>query len=266
MALHFPDIDPIAVRLGPIAIRWYALAYITGLVLGWRYVRWLAEKSKARITALQIDDFLVWATVGVVLGGRLGYILFYKPSYYLSHPLEVVQLWNGGMSFHGAAVGVIAAIVLFAWSQKIEILVLGDLVCCAEPIGQFFGRIANFINGELWGRVTDESVPWAMVFPRAEDGLLRHPSQLYEAGLEGLALFVVLHLLWRREPLRSRPGFLAGAYLIGYGLARIVCEFFRQPDDFLGFLWGGATMGQLLSIPLILVGSAFILRAKKKAA
>lgn len=265
MALQFPDIDPVAVRLGPVVIRWYALAYIAGLALGLKYVHWLAAKGKARITALQIDDFFVWATLSVVLGGRLGYILFYKPSYYLSHPLEIFQLWNGGMSFHGAAVGVIAAIVLFARIRKIEILVLGDLVCCAEPIGQFFGRVANFINGELWGRVTDESVPWAMVFPRAEDGLLRHPSQLYEAGLEGLALFVALHLLWRREAIRNQPGWLAGAYLIGYGLARIVCEFFRQPDDFLGFLWGGATMGQLLSIPLILAGSTFILRAQRAA-
>jgi phosphatidylglycerol:prolipoprotein diacylglycerol transferase len=265
--LQFPEFDPIAIHFTPTyGIRWYALAYITGLVAGWRYMRWMAAKAKARISATQIDDFLVWATVGVVLGGRLGYILFYKPSYYFANPLEMVQLWNGGMSFHGAAVGVIAAIVLFCRTQKIEILVLGDLVCCAQPIGQFFGRVANFINGELWGREADPSVPWAMVFPHDPDQLLRHPSQLYEAGLEGLALFVILHLLWRQEAIRNRPGFLAGAYLIGYGVARIISEFFRQPDDFMGFLWAGATMGQLLSIPLLIVGSLFILRAKKKAA
>jgi phosphatidylglycerol:prolipoprotein diacylglycerol transferase len=264
MALQFPDIDPIAIRLGPIAIRWYALAYITGLVGGWRYMRWMAERSKAQISGLQIDDFLVWATVGVVLGGRLGYILFYKPSYYFAFPAEILQLWHGGMSFHGAVLGVVAAIILFSRRNRLNILVLGDLVCCAEPIGQFFGRIANFINGELWGRVTDADLPWAMVFPNGGPEP-RHPSQLYEAGLEGALLFVILHLLWRRPSIRNRPGFLSGAYLIGYGLARIIVEFFRQPDDFMGFLWGGATMGQLLSLPLMAIGLTLILRAKRTA-
>ena len=223
-------------------------------------------KAKARITALQIDDFLVWATLGVVLGGRLGYVLFYKPSYYFADPLEILQLWHGGMSFHGGALGVIAALILLsAASRRSRSWCSAIWSAAPQPIGQFFGRVANFINGELWGRVTDDSVPWAMVFPGGGPEP-RHPSQLYEAGLEGLALFVILHLLWRQESIRNRPGFLAGAYLIGYGIARIIAEFFRQPDDFMGFLWAGATMGQLLSVPLIVVGSLFILRAKKKAA
>jgi phosphatidylglycerol:prolipoprotein diacylglycerol transferase len=168
------------------------------------------------------------------------------------------------MSFHGAVLGVVAAIILFSRRNRLNILVLGDLVCCAEPIGQFFGRIANFINGELWGRVTDADLPWAMVFPNGGPEP-RHPSQLYEAGLEGALLFVILHLLWRRPSIRNRPGFLSGAYLIGYGLARIIVEFFRQPDDFMGFLWGGATMGQLLSLPLMAIGLTLILRAKRTA-
>lgn len=265
MALQFPDIDPVAIRIGPAVIRWYALSYIAGLTGGWRYLRWLAEKSKSKLTALQIDDFLVWATIGTVLGGRLGYMLFYKPSYYLANPAEILQLWHGGMSFHGGALGVITALILYCRRYKIELFEFGDLLCCVVPLGLFFGRVANFINGELWGREADPSVPWAMVFPHDPDQLLRHPSQLYEASLEGLALLVILHLLWRSEAVRQRRGILSGALLAGYGIARATCEFFRQPDDFLGFLWGGATMGQLLSMPLIIVGAIMILRAKKAA-
>jgi len=262
MALQFPDIDPVAIRLGPVVIRWYALSYIAGLFGGMLYLRWLAEKSKAAFSKVQIDDFLMWAMVGVVLGGRLGYVLFYKPSFYLSDPIQVLYLWHGGMSFHGGALGVIAALILYCRKNSISILEFGDLLCCVVPLGLMFGRIANFINGELFGRVADEQVPWAMVFP-AGGPEPRHPSQLYEAGLEGLALLAILHILWRQEGLRRRRGFLAGMFLAGYGIARATCEFFRQPDDFLGFLWGGATMGQLLSLPLILIGGFFMLKAKK---
>ncbi len=265
MAMQFPDIDPVALRLGPVVIRWYALSYIAGLTGGWRYLRWLAAKSQAKFTALQIDDFLVWATIGTVLGGRLGYILFYKPSFYLADPLQILQLWHGGMSFHGGALGVITALILYCRRYKISILEFGDLLCCVVPLGLFFGRVANFINGELWGRVADDSVPWAMVFPSDPSQLPRHPSQLYEAGLEGLALLAILHLLWRSEAVRERRGTLAGVFLLGYGIARAVVEFFRQPDDFLGFLWGGATMGQLLSAPLMAAGLIMIVRAKRKA-
>ena len=264
MALQFPDIDPVALRLGPVVIRWYALAYIAGLTGGWRYLRWLATKSHAKITALQIDDFLVWATFGTVIGGRLGYVLFYKPSFYFADPIHILYLWQGGMSFHGGALGVITALILYCRRYKIDLLEFGDLLCCVVPLGLFFGRVANFINGELWGRVTDDSVPWAMVFPNAGPEP-RHPSQLYEAGLEGLALLVILHVLWRNEAVRLRRGTLSGVLLLGYGVARAFVEFFRQPDDFLGFLWGGATMGQLLSVPLMVVGLLMIIRAKKVA-
>ena len=248
MALNFPDIDPVAIRLGPAEVRWYALAYIAGLLGGWRYLRWLVARSKLVVSNLQIDDFITWATLGVVLGGRLGYVLFYKPGFYLSDPLQIVYLWHGGMSFHGGALGVIIALILYCRHNKIPILGFGDLLCCVVPLGLMFGRIANFINGELYGRVAPEDLPWAMIFPAAGPEP-RHPSQLYEAGLEGLTLLILLHLLWRSENLRNRGGLLSGVFLAGYGLARGFVEFFRQPDEFLGFLWGGATMGQLLSLP-----------------
>jgi phosphatidylglycerol---prolipoprotein diacylglyceryl transferase len=262
MALAFPDFDPVAVRLGPLAIRWYALAYIAGLLAGWRYTRWLTARPPHAMKPEQVDDFLVWATLGVVLGGRLGFVLFYKPLYYLSQPAEIFALWKGGMSFHGGALGVIIAIILFAWKNRLNFLTVGDTICTVVPIGLMFGRIANFINGELFGRPAPEDLPWAMVFP-AGGPVPRHPSQLYEASLEGLLLLIVMHFLWRRESLRLRRGFLSGAFLAGYGLCRIVGEFFRQPDSYLGYLWGGATMGQLLSIPLILVGILLMVRAKR---
>lgn len=264
MALQFPDIDPAIVRIGPIAIRWYALAYIAGLLGGWKYTRWLVSRPPFAMSPLQVDDFLVWATMGVVLGGRLGYVLFYKPLYYLAHPAEIVMVWQGGMSFHGGALGVIVAIVLFARHNKLNLLAIGDTICTVVPMGLLFGRIANFINGELFGRPAPEDLPWAMIFP-AGGPVPRHPSQLYEAGMEGLILLCVMHLLWRNASFRMRPGALSGAFLAGYGIARIIGEFFRQPDANLGFLWGGATMGQLLSIPLVLVGAVLIVRAKAPA-
>jgi phosphatidylglycerol:prolipoprotein diacylglycerol transferase len=252
LALTFPVIDPIAIQIGPLAIRWYALAYLTGLLTGWWYVRHLARRTSASPTGDQVDDFLVWATLGVVLGGRLGYVLFYKPGYYLSNPLEILQVWHGGMAFHGGVLGVLAALFLFSRRHKLSFLRLADLVCAAAPLGLFFGRIANFINNELWGRQAPD-VPWAMVFPGAGD-VPRHPSQLYEAALEGLVLFVVLHLLWRVPAIRERQGFIAGAFLAGYGIARFIIEFFREPDSFLGTLAAGLSMGQLLSLPMILLG------------
>ena len=258
----FPEIDPVALRLGPLAIRWYALAYIAGLMGGWRYVRWLCTRPPRALTPLQVDDFLVWATLGTVLGGRLGYVLFYKPLYYLSNPADILAVWHGGMSFHGGALGVFLAIVLFARRHRIVLLSMGDTIAPAAPIGLFFGRIANFINGELFGRQAPDDLPWAMIFPGGGP-VARHPSQLYEAGLEGLVLFVLLSLAWRCEGLRLRSGFLSGGFMAGYGFARIAAEVFRQPDAHLGFLWGGATMGQLLSIPFILVGGVLMLRARR---
>ncbi|HVI53275.1 MAG TPA: prolipoprotein diacylglyceryl transferase [Candidatus Sulfotelmatobacter sp.] len=264
MAIAFPDIDPVAIKLGPLAIRWYALAYISGLLGGWGYLRRLIRKAPHAMTELQVDDFIVWATLGVVLGGRIGFVLFYKPSFYLENPIEIFSVWKGGMSFHGGALGVITAIILFSRRHGLNLFAVGDLICVAQPLGQLFGRIANFINGELFGRPTDGDLPWAMIFPTDELQVPRHPSQLYEAGLEGLALLIVLHLLWRVEAVRMKPGTLAGLFLAGYGLARIVCEFFREPDSYLGFLWGGATMGQLLSIPLVIVGISLAVFAQKR--
>jgi len=258
-ALPFPTIDPTLVEIGPFAIRWYALAYIGGIVLGWRYALRLARTSPYAFERQTLDDFLVWVTLGIVLGGRLGYVLFYQPGYFLHHPHEIVYLWQGGMAFHGGMLGVIVAIVVFARLRRIPLLALGDIVACVVPIGLFLGRVANFINGELYGRVSD--VPWAMVFPNGGD-LPRHPSQLYEAALEGLVLFVVLLLVWRLTRLKQRPGAVGGVFLAGYGLSRIAVEFAREPDAHLGFLFAGATMGQLLSVPMVLLGLALILWAK----
>ena len=250
-ALPFPAIDPVLVQFGPFAIRWYALAYIAGLLIGWRVMLQIARSPGAAVNDRQVDDFLLWATLGVVLGGRLGYVLFYKPGFYLQHPLEIFAVWQGGMSFHGGLLGVALAIVLFARRAAIPVLALADMAAAVAPIGLGLGRIANFINGELWGRVSD--VPWAMVFPTGGPDP-RHPSQLYEALLEGLVLFLLLWLLRRRVDAARQPGFITGAFLAGYGIARIVGELFREPDAHLGFLLGGTTMGQWLSVPLVLAG------------
>lgn len=252
-AIAFPDIDPIAISLGPIAIRWYAIAYIAGLLLGWRYARWLTTRPPGLLSERAMDDFLLWATLGVILGGRIGYILFYQPAYYLAHPGEVLFIWRGGMSFHGGLVGVVLAIILFARTAKVPVFALGDIIAAAVPIGLFFGRIANFVNAELYGRPTD--LPWGVLFPG--EPVPRHPSQIYEAGLEGLVLFLVLFVLIRRGALERR-GFVTGAFLTGYALARALVEFVREPDAHLGFLIGGATMGQLLSLPMLLIGIAIL--------
>lgn len=261
-ALPFPNIDPILFQIGPIAIRWYGLAYVAGLVLAWRYVRALADQRPKTLKARDVDDFLVWATLGVILGGRLGYVVFYNAGYFLENPFAVFETWKGGMSFHGGLLGVITATLLFCRKRKIPVLELGDMVAAAAPIGLLFGRAANFINGELFGRTTD--VPWAMVFPHGGP-VPRHPTQIYEALLEGVVLFAVLFVLARREEIRKRPGILIGVFLVGYGVARISVEFFRQPDAHIGLLLGGSTMGQWLSVPMLLIGVIFILRARPKA-
>jgi len=257
--IPFPTFDPVLISIGPIAIRWYALAYIVGIILGWLYARAVIRSEQpwggpAPLTVADYDDFVLWVTLGIILGGRAGYVLFYNPSYFAAHPLEVFQLWKGGMSFHGGFLGCVLAVGLFARFRDISFLSLADLTCAAGTIGIFLGRIANFVNGELWGRPTD--VPWAMVFPTGGP-LPRHPSQLYEALLEGLVLFAVLGLLIRAGALK-RPGLVTGAFALGYGVARSFCELFREPDPQLGFLWGGLTMGMLLSLPLMLAGIAFM--------
>jgi phosphatidylglycerol:prolipoprotein diacylglycerol transferase len=259
--LLFPQFDPVIVQIGPFGIRWYALAYITGLVLGWRLLRYLVRQSPAVATPLQADDFLTWATLGVVLGGRLGYVLFYQPSVYLAHPAVILAVWEGGMSFHGGALGVTIAILWFCRRNAVPLLGFADRVAVCVPIGLGLGRIANFINGELWGRPAPDWLPWAMIFPNAGP-MPRHPSQIYQALMEGLVLFVVMFALSRREAIRARFGCLSGAFLVGYGIARIVGETFREPDAFLGFLIGGATMGQLLSVPMVLAGAWLILRTR----
>ena len=266
-AIPFPNIDPVLIEIGPFAIRWYALAYIAGLLLGWVYAARIARREeywggRAPFGKTTLDDFLLWAALGIILGGRIGYVLFYSPEHYLGAPLEIFAIWRGGMSFHGGLAGTALAIYWFARRRGLPMLSLGDVISAAAPIGLFFGRIANFINGELFGRVSD--VPWAVVFP---DGgpVPRHPSQLYEALLEGLVLFVVLNLLIRRGAL-AKPGTVFGAFLVGYGVARIFAEFFRMPDAQIGFLWGGLTMGMALSVPMILAGLALIAYARARPA
>lgn len=266
LAIAFPVFDPVAIAIGPFAIRWYALAYIGGIVLGWIYARAIIRSErlwggKAPFTVTDFDDFILWVTLGIILGGRTGYVLFYNLPHFAQHPAEILELWKGGMSFHGGFLGCVAAVLLFGWKRNISVLSLGDVTCAVGPIGLLLGRLANFINGELWGRAADPSLPWAMVFPHGGP-LPRHPSQLYEAGLEGIVLFVALALLIRAGALK-RPGFVIGAFAALYGLARIASEFFREPDPQLGFLWGGLTMGMLLSVPMIVAGLVFMAMARR---
>jgi phosphatidylglycerol---prolipoprotein diacylglyceryl transferase len=271
--IPFPAISPVAVAFGPFAIRWYALAYIVGLLLGWRYCLRLAERPPNLIRRSDIDDFLVWATLGVVLGGRIGYILFYHLGLYLSEPLQMLYIWHGGMSFHGGALGVTLAMALFTRRRRLSFFAFGDIITEAIPIGLFFGRIANFINGELYGRPV--AAAWAsgmaMIFPTDPDRLPRYPSQLLEAFLEGICLFLVLVLAERRGA-RRRPGLIGGIFLAGYAVARIASEFFRQPDPQRGYYSCQVlctTEGQWLSLPVLAAGLLLIwwaMRAKPAAA
>ncbi|MBM1175397.1 prolipoprotein diacylglyceryl transferase [Microvirga arabica] len=273
MPLSFPLIDPIAFSIGPLAIRWYALAYVAGLLGGWFYAKRLAARADLwgnlrQPKPIDVDDLIVWVALGVVLGGRVGYVLFYNLGSYLSQPLEIFAVWRGGMSFHGGFLGAVLAIVLFARSRGLNPLAILDMAAVVTPIGLFFGRIANFINGELWGRPAPD-FPYAVVFPHAGP-VPRHPSQLYEAFGEGLILFIVMAFAARRFGFR-RPGLLGGIFVLGYALARIAAEFFREPDAQLGFLFGssvealggGITMGMLLSIPMALVGVGAIVMAAR---
>lgn len=267
LTIAFPVFDPIAIALGPIVIRWYALAYIGGIVLGWVYARALIKRERlwggpSPVSLLQFDDFILWVTLGIILGGRTGYVLFYNLDFFIAHPAEILELWKGGMSFHGGFLGCVVAVMAFAWKRGISILSLGDITCAVGPIGLLLGRLANFINSELWGRPADSSVPWAMVFPTGGP-LPRHPSQLYEAGLEGIVLFLILALMIRAGALK-RPGLILGAFIFFYALARITGEFFREPDPQLGFLWGGLTMGMLLSVPMIVAGLVLMVLAWRK--
>ncbi len=259
LAIPFPHIDPVAIAIGPVALRWYALAYMAGIILGWLYLRRTAAWSPAVLNREKADDFLLWATFAIVLGGRLGYVLFYKPGYFIENPLEAAMLWRGGMSFHGGLLGMAFVIWRFARTSGAPVLALADRVAMVVPIGLFFGRLANFVNAELYGRPSD--VPWAVIFPGGGP-IGRHPSQLYEATLEGLVLLAILFALGRRHSIRRRAGFLTGAFLVGYAVARIAAEVFREPDAHLGFLAAGATMGQVLSLPMLAIGAWLMARAR----
>jgi len=257
-ALPFPNIDPIIVQVGPVAIRWYGLGYIVGILFAWWYAKRMVTDTRLwanntpPMKPVDLDDFVVWAALGVVLGGRLGYVFFYDLPQFLANPLSLVAVWNGGMSFHGGMLGTIVAMVLFSWKRGINPWSMLDVVAATVPVGLGLVRVANFINSELWGRPTD--MPWGMVFP---DGgpLPRHPSQLYEAALEGLVLFLVLRVLTHHLMMLKRPRFVGGAFIFGYGLSRIFVEFFREPDAHIGYLAGGwLTMGMLLSLPMVLAG------------
>jgi phosphatidylglycerol:prolipoprotein diacylglycerol transferase len=265
--LPFPHIDPVLFHIGPLAIRWYALAYIATILLGWRYAVGIVRNQKLwthrppPADALAIDDLILWLTFGVIVGGRLGHVLFYTPSIIWTDPIEILKTWHGGMSFHGGALGVVIAGYLFARARKINPLSLGDVIVAAEPIGGFLVRIANFINGELWGRPT--TAPWGMVFPGAGP-LPRHPSQLYEAALEGIVLFLVLRWATHGKKLLNRPGVVLGMFLTGYGVIRIALENVREPDSYLPPFPFGLTMGMMLSAPMLLVGLFLIWRGMRQ--
>lgn len=256
MALPFPDIDPVAFQIGPLPLRWYALAYLAGFIGGWRYALRLAEQDDNRyLKKTDIDDFVTWAVIGVILGGRTGYVLFYQAHLYMTDPLAIMRIWEGGMSFHGGAAGVIAAMIAFAWKRKLPLLRLTDIVCAVVPIGLFFGRIANFINGELYGRIT--TAPWGIIFPRGGPEP-RHASQIYEALLEGLTLGLILFFMAQSENIRNKPGLISGVFLTGYAIFRSFIEFFREPDIQIGLIGDTITMGQLLCLPMALGGLLLI--------
>jgi phosphatidylglycerol:prolipoprotein diacylglycerol transferase len=249
MAIKFPEFDPVIINIiGPLSVTWYSLAYVTGIMIGWYYINWLLNRKL--ILNYQITDNLInYAILGILIGGRLGYVLFYDLQNYLEHPLEIIKTWKGGMSFHGGLIGLGVAIYIFARKYKIPFLILADLISCAAPIGIFFGRIANFINGELFGRATN--VPWAIYFESNPSTLL-HPSQLYEAATEGLLIFITQFILISKSNLSMKKGFLFASFLMQYSIYRFISEFFRMPDMHLGTFYN-LTMGQILSIPMFLI-------------
>ncbi len=268
MPFTFPQIDPVAFAFDVIGhhfeVHWYALAYVAGFLLGWRVAVYLTGlyKDNLRPNKDDIDDFITWAILGVLLGGRVGYVLFYNLPVYIDQPLEALKVWHGGMSFHGGALGVICALILYAKIKHVSFLRLADIATTVVPIGLLLGRLANFVNGELFGRVTESS--WGMVFPRGGD-LPRHPSQLYEAATEGLVLFIILFALMHIQAVRQHRGVVAGSFLLFYGAFRFCVEFFREPDVQLGFIFDQVTMGQILCIPMIVVGALIVIwRAKCK--
>ncbi|MBO6281811.1 MAG: prolipoprotein diacylglyceryl transferase [Alphaproteobacteria bacterium] len=257
IGLTYPEISPVIFSIGPLAVRWYSMAYLAGILLGWWMVSSRVKKYNIGLTKENLEDLVFYVTLGIILGGRFGYILFYGQEQYLQNPLEIFAIWHGGMSFHGGIIGVIIALWLAARKLKFSFLKITDLVAAVTPIGIFFGRLANFVNDELWGRVTD--VAWAVRFPNG-GYLPRHPSQIYEACLEGILLFCILNLLWKFKYCRENEGTVSGVFLLGYAVVRMVGEQFREPDAQIGFLMLGTTMGQLLSIPAVLLGGYLLVR------
>jgi phosphatidylglycerol:prolipoprotein diacylglycerol transferase len=269
MLIH-PQFDPVALSVGPLSVHWYGISYLLAFVLFLLLAKHrLAHPPYAQWVSLgqwgqkDIDDLMTYGVLGVVLGGRLGYCLFYKLGYYSQHPLEVLFIWQGGMSFHGGMLGVIAALALFAWQRQRHWLQITDFVAPCVPTGLAAGRVGNFINGELWGRAADTSLPWAMVFPQSGSLLPRHPSQIYQFLLEGLLLFA---LLWWQARRPQPTGWISGLFLSGYGLTRFIAEYFREPDAHLGLLTLGLSMGQWLCVPMLLVGVAMMVWAKRRVA
>ena len=264
--LTYPHIDPVLIHLGPLAVRWYALAYVGGVFIGWYLLKTLNARTTPawptpEMDKKALDETITYAILGIVLGGRLFYVLFYNLPFFLTHPIDIFKIWQGGMSFHGGLFGMAAAMALFCHKYHVRFLRLMDMLCVCAPIGIGFGRLANFINGELWGRVTDS--PLGMVFPTGGP-LPRYPSQLFEAASEGLLLFAIMLLLAFATKLRDKPGALSGLFLLGYAAARLTVENFREPDPQLGFLWDGFTMGQLLSLPLVALGLFLLWRARRE--
>jgi phosphatidylglycerol:prolipoprotein diacylglycerol transferase len=260
MYIDFPDISPVMFSIGPFSLRWYAMAYLVGIISAWFLTKKNIDRYNLGISSEQLDDLVFCTTLGIILGGRIGYIVCYGDGYFWHHPSEIIAVWHGGMSFHGGIIGVILGLFYFAHKYKFPFLKITDIVALYVPIGIFLGRLANFVNGELWGRVT--TVPWAVKFPTG--GFLpRHPSQLYEAFAEGIVMFVILNTLWRHKYVREHTGIISACFLIIYASSRICMEFFREPDPQIGFLFNGVTLGQILSIPFLCLGLYILHRAVK---
>lgn len=256
--LSFPDINPIILPLGPLAISWYSLSYVVGILIGWRYAIRVVKANDLGISPKNLDDFVSWVIIGIIIGGRLGYILFYDPAKYFSHPIEILKTYEGGMSFHGGIIGYITAAYLFSKKNNIHFLSLTDISAIVCPVTLMLGRIANFINAELYGRVTD--VPWGVVFPGTIEP--RHPSQLYEAFCEGLLLIIILGFCANKTSALLKRGLISSLFLIFYSIFRIIIEFFREPDIQIGFIVGDFTMGQLLCLPMLIVGIILMIKTK----